>query len=84
MSLSQNDVVQLLHAKRRINMIKEAERLEDSFYEFVKEAWPQIDPAEFVDNWHLEDICNHMEGVSRGHIKRLLLNEPPPNGKGMP
>jgi predicted phage terminase large subunit-like protein len=60
---------------------KEALRLEQSFYEFCKEAWRWVDPAEFVDNWHLEDICNHMEAVARGHISRLLLNEPPRTGK---
>ena len=79
--LTQTDAVKLLNAKKRINMIREAERLEDSFYDFVREALPQIDPADFVDNWHLEDICNHMEAVARGHIKRLLLNEPPRTGK---
>jgi len=60
---------------------KEAQRLEGSFYEFCKAAWPWVDPAEFVDNWHLEDICDHMEAVARGHISRLLVNEPPRTGK---
>lgn len=59
----------------------EAQRLEDSFYEFCKAAWRWVDPAEFVDNWHLEDICSHMEAVARGYIPRLLLNEPPRTGK---
>ena len=71
----------LAKATKRYREIQEAERLEDSFYEFVKAAWPEVDPAEFVDNWHLEDICNHMEAVARGHISRLLLNEPPRTGK---
>src|SRR5882672_8201803 len=60
-----------------VERMKEAEKLEDSFYEFCKAAWQWVDPAEFVDNWHLEDICDHMEAVARGHISRLLLNEPP-------
>lgn len=62
-------------------MLRETERLEGSFYEFVKGAWPHFDPAEFVDNWHLEDICDHMQAVAEGSIKRLLLNEPPRTGK---
>lgn len=66
---------------KRLREIDEAEKLEESFYEFVKAAWPQVDTADFTDNWHLEDICNHMEAVARGHIKRLLLNEPPRTGK---
>jgi predicted phage terminase large subunit-like protein len=60
---------------------REVERLEASFYEFTKAAWSQFDPAEFVDNWHLEDICDHMQAVAEGHISRLLLNEPPRTGK---
>ena len=37
---------------------------EVSFYEFVKAAWPHFDPAEFSDNWHLKDICDHMQAAS--------------------
>jgi predicted phage terminase large subunit-like protein len=66
---------------KQAKLAEEALRLEDSFYEFLKAAWPQFDPADFVDNWHLEDICNHMEAVARGYISRLLLNEPPRTGK---
>ncbi len=75
------EMVRALEAFSRVKEIREAKRLEQSFYEFVKAAWPQVDPADFVDNWHLEDICNHMEAVARGHISRLLLNEPPRTGK---
>lgn len=60
---------------------REVARLEGSFYEFVKAAWPHFDPADFVDNWHLEDICDHMQAVAEGYISRLLLNEPPRTGK---
>lgn len=79
--MNQSGLLTVLKAKRRIEELEEAQRLEDSFYEFIKAAWPVIDPADFSDNWHLEDICNHMEAVARGHISRLLLNEPPRTGK---
>jgi predicted phage terminase large subunit-like protein len=81
MTIDQTALLGMLSAKRRIEEMREAIRLEDSFYEFCKAAWPVVDPAEFSDNWHLEDICNHMEAVARGHISRLLLNEPPRTGK---
>lgn len=61
--------------------LKETQRLEHSFYEFLKAAWPHFDPAEFADNWHLQDICDHMQAVAEGHISRLLINEPPRTGK---
>lgn len=57
MTVNQQALGTLLKAARRIKEINEAQRLEDSFYEFVKAAWSQFDPADFVDNWHLEDIC---------------------------
>lgn len=66
---------------KELKLAKDAERLEASFYEFCRAAWPQVDPSDFVDNWHLEDICNHMEAVAFGHIPRLLINEPPRTGK---
>jgi predicted phage terminase large subunit-like protein len=81
MNFSERDLLRIVGAKKRIKVMQEAKRLEDSFYEFVKAAWYVFDPADFVDNWHLEDICNHMEAVARGHISRLLLNEPPRTGK---
>jgi predicted phage terminase large subunit-like protein len=81
MTIDQTALWQVIAAKRRIKQIREAEKLENSFYEFCKAAWSVVDPAEFSDNWHLEDICNHMEAVARGHISRLLLNEPPRTGK---
>jgi predicted phage terminase large subunit-like protein len=74
-------LVMVLEANKRLKEIRDAERLEGSFYEFCKAAWTFVDPAEFVDNWHLEDICNHMEAVARGYISRLLINEPPRTGK---
>lgn len=71
----------LAGAWKRLRDIEDAEVCEDSFYEFCKGAWPHVDTAEFSDNWHLEDICDHMEAVARGNILRLLLNEPPRTGK---
>ena len=79
--MSQQALVRILEANKRLKEILDAEKLEASFYAFVKAAWPYVDPAEFSDNWHLEDICNHMEAVARGYIPRLLLNEPPRTGK---
>lgn len=81
MVFSQQSLITVAKGARRIKEIQDAERLEESFYEFAKAAWVEVDTAEFVDNWHLEDICNHMEAVARGHISRLLLNEPPRTGK---
>lgn len=49
-----------------------------SFAEFVKMAWPVLEPtAELKWGWSLDAICEHLEAVSKGEIKRLLMNVPP-------
>jgi hypothetical protein len=50
---------------------------EDSLYAFIKAAWKFIDPAPFVGGWAIEAICEHLEAVCDGEIKRLLINIPP-------
>lgn len=47
-------------------------------YEFVKQTWPIIEPGRAMqDNWHIKVICDKLEAVSRGEIKRLIINVPP-------
>lgn len=79
--LRKDTLVQLARAAKRIKEIEETQKLEDSLYEFFKGAWPNFDPAPFVDNWHLKDICDHLQAVAEGNMSRLLLNEPPRTGK---
>lgn len=50
-------------------------------YDFVAMAWSQVEPSGFTGNWHLEEVCAHLEAVSRGEILRLVINEPPGTGK---
>jgi hypothetical protein len=57
-----------------------AERLHD----FVEQAWPIVEPGcPFVDGWHIWAICEHLEAVADGKIKRLLINVPPGCGKSL-
>ena len=59
-------------------------RCDRSFYAFVREAWHVLEPAtEFVPNWHLEAICEHLEAVTSGLITRLLINIPPGSMKSL-
>ena len=45
---------------------------------FVRYFWKVLEPVTpFVDGWCLEGMCEHLEAVSDGRIKRLLLNVPP-------
>lgn len=52
------------------------------FYEFVKQAWPIMHGnKKFVDGPHIKAICEHLQLVAEGKIKKLLINIPPRFGK---
>jgi len=54
------------------------ELAERKLIEFVRQAWHVLEPdTPFVDGWHLHAICEHLEAVHEGKIKRLLINIPP-------
>src|SRR5438067_6694340 len=55
----------------------ERERCEGSLIEFFACAWPQFDPAPVKINWHHELIAEHLEAVTRGEIRKLLISVPP-------
>lgn len=62
-----------------VSALKEREKrtMQGGLHEFLKACWPIIEPGrKFIDNWHLEAICTHLEAVSRREIKRLLINVP--------
>ena len=45
---------------------------------FVAEAWPILEPSTpFVHSWHVDAVCEHLEGITRGEIQRLQINMPP-------
>ncbi len=48
---------------------------------FLRNAWPYFDSSVFMSGWHMDAIAEHLEAVSNGQIRRLLINEPPRHGK---
>lgn len=45
---------------------------------FIEEFWPILEPKrEFKSGWALEAMCDHLEAVTAGRIKRLLMTVPP-------
>src|SRR3954471_1986287 len=55
-----------------------------SFREFVLQAWPIIEPSTpFVPGWHIDAIVEHLEAVSYGQIRNLLINVPPRHMKSL-
>ena len=57
---------------------------------FIREAWHLVVPNQvYIHNWHIDLICAHLEGISRGAFlakgldNRLLLNIPPGTMKSL-
>lgn len=48
---------------------------------FLQRAWPSFDPSPFSSNWHVSAIAEHLMAVSRGEIRKLLINVSPRAGK---
>lgn len=54
---------------------------EESLYQFYKAAWPLIDPSPWRDSWAIDAMCEHLQAVVDGQIRRLIINCPPRIGK---
>ncbi len=71
--LSKNDVDEV-----------EREYCKRSLAGFAKRAWHILEPATQLKwGWAVESICEHLEAVSRGEIRRLLMNVPPGTMKSL-
>lgn len=58
--------------------------LAENFYEFVKEFWSVIEPGtNFVDGWHIREICDHLTAVTYFYIPKLIINIPPRHMKSI-
>ena len=66
----------VLKYELRKMQIKLAEESRSSFLTFVKKVWP-----EFVAGSHHKIIAKKFEDISRGKIKRLIVNMPPRHTK---
>lgn len=45
---------------------------------FTQTAFGIIDPStNYLHNWHIDCICEHLEAVVRGDLQRLIINIPP-------
>lgn len=62
----------------------ERELARRSLADFARLAWRTLEPATDLKwGWALDAICEHLEAVSRGEIKRLLMNVPPGSMKSL-
>lgn len=58
------------------------EESETKLAKFVKLAWPVIEPGTpYVHGWHIDAICEHLEAVVNGEIRKLIINISPRSSK---
>lgn len=63
---------------RELDLRTETAKLTNSFRAFVNAAWPIIVPATpLIEHFALDAICDHLQAVSAGQIKKLIINVPP-------
>jgi len=60
---------------------EERERCTQSFAAYIKAAWPHVEPKRLVWGWHHDAIVDHLEAVTSGDIKYLVINVPPGSTK---
>jgi len=52
--------------------------------DFIADAWRWVEPAtSYVPGWHIDAISEHLEAVTDGTIKKLLVNIPPRHMKSL-
>ncbi len=59
------------------------ERATKSLYDFMVQAWDQVESQPFIDNWHIGAVCEHLTAVTTGQIENLLINIPPGCSKSL-
>ncbi len=61
-----------------------AELARRSLPEFIRQAWPLVEPGVDLSwNWHLDELCEALEAVTRGELKRVIINIPPGSSKSL-
>src|SRR5690349_4657735 len=62
----------------------QVELAERYFRHFVRQAWPVLEPGTtFVDGFHVQAICDHLQAVVEGRLRNLIINVPPGHAKSL-
>ena len=70
-------------ARARIDIDREIVR-QGGLAAFIELAWPTIEGGTpYSTNFHIEAICEHLEAVSAGELKRLIIAVPPRSMKSV-
>lgn len=73
--LSKGQTLKLVSAARK-------ELATRSLSEFIRQAWPNIEPSTpMVHGWYVDAIAEHLEALTRGDLRKLVINIPPRHSK---
>jgi len=64
-------------SKEQVRKAAEKAICEKSLYHFVRLGWKHVDPAEFVDDWHIKVVCDELQKLWESETLRLIINIPP-------
>src|SRR5689334_8534998 len=60
----------------------QAERGKRSLRYFVEAAWHVVEPGvPFIGGWVVDALCEHLEAVTTGQLRKLVINIPPRHTK---
>jgi hypothetical protein len=61
-----------------------AERARRRLHEFVVQAWHVLEPdTPFIDGIHVQAICEHLQAITEGRLRNLIVNVPPGHAKSL-
>jgi len=67
-----------VRTEAEFNKERKAQARRGGLIRFVRYCWSALEPdREMVEGWPLDAMCEHLEAITRGDIKRLLINVPP-------
>ncbi len=76
--LTEETIAFLLANREEGRWLAWKERAERKLIDFIHLMWPVLEPGKpFFRVRATEAICEHLEAVSRGEIRKLLINVPP-------
>lgn len=66
--------------KKQIPAINDIRKVlaERSLVEYTQQAWKIIEPTtEYIHGWHIDAICEHLEAITSGELRNLIITMPP-------
>lgn len=72
------------YTAEQLRIAKDRELGLRSFSWFIRNAWPHCgEPTQYLHNWHIDLIAEHLTAVTKGQIRKLIINVPPGSMKSL-